>query len=68
MLSIHRFYGYVARLPVEDPRSSNSFLSRSEGLDHAEEASTSFIVASGGVLSDGYGHDEPGVCLGDGQT
>ena len=25
------------------------------------------MVASGGVLSDGYGHDGPGVCLGDGQ-
>ena len=25
-------------------------------------------VASGGVLSEGYGHDGPGVCLGDGQT
>ena len=24
--------------------------------------------ASGGVLSEGYGHDGPGVCLGDGQT
>ena len=23
---------------------------------------------SGGVLSEGYGHDGPGVCLGDGQT
>ena len=27
-----------------------------------------FIVASGGVLSEGYGHVGPGVCLGDGQT
>ena len=27
-----------------------------------------FIVASGGVLSEGYGHGGPGVCLGDGQT
>ena len=25
-------------------------------------------VSAGGVLSEGYGHDEPGVCLGDGQT
>ena len=29
---------------------------------------TGFIVASGGVLSDGYGHGGPGVCLGDCQT
>ena len=27
-----------------------------------------FMVASGGVLSEGYGLDGPGVCLGDGQT
>ena len=25
------------------------------------------MIASGGVLSDGYGHDGPVVCLGDGQ-
>ena len=31
-------------------------------------ASTRFMVASGGVLYEGYGHDGPGVCLGDGQT
>ena len=40
----------------------------SEGLDHAEGAFTSFMVASGGILSEEYGHDGPGVCLGDGQT
>ena len=27
-----------------------------------------FMVASGGVLSEGYGHGGPDVCLGDGQT
>ena len=27
-----------------------------------------FVVASGGILSEGYWHDGPGVCLGDGQT
>ena len=37
-------------------------------LGHAEGASTRFMFASGGVLSEGYGHDGPGVCLGDGQT
>ena len=46
----------------------DSFLSRSEGLDHAERASTFFMVASGGVPPEGYGHGEPSVCLGDGQT
>ena len=48
--------------------SRRSFLSRSEGLDHAEAASTCFMVASGGVLSEEYGHGGPGVCLVDGQT
>ena len=48
-------------------RSSDSFLSKSEGLDHAEGASTGFMVATGGVLSEGYGHGGPCVCLGDGQ-
>ena len=42
--------------------------SRSEWLDDAEGATTSFTIASGGVLSEGYGHGRPGVCLGDGQT
>ena len=31
-------------------------------------ASTGFMVASGGVLSEGYGPGGPGVCLGDGLT
>ena len=31
-------------------------------------ASTRFMAASDGVLSERYGHDGPGVCLGDGQT
>ena len=42
-------------------------LSKSEGLDHAERASTGFVTASVGVLSEGYGHGGPDVCLGDGQ-
>ena len=37
-------------------------------LDHAERASTRFMIASGGVLFEGYGHGGLGVCLGDGQT
>ena len=41
---------------------------RSEGLVHVEGASTRFMVAAGGVLSEGYGHGGPGVCLVDGQT
>ena len=34
----------------------------------AERAPTRFMVASGGVLSEGYGHGGSGVYLGDGQT
>ena len=41
---------------------------KSEALDHDESVYTRFKVVSGGVLSGGYGHDGPGVCLGDGQT
>ena len=48
-----RHYRHVAQ---HGSRPSDSFLSRSEGLDHAEGASTGFMVASGGVLSEGYGH------------
>ena len=44
------------------------FLSRSEWLDHAEGASTGFMVASSGVLSKVYVHWGSGDCLGDGQT
>ena len=46
----------------------DSFLSRSEGLNYAKEPPAGIVVASGGGLSEGYGHGGPGVCLGDGQT
>ena len=49
-------------------RPSDSFLSRFERLDHAEGFSTRFMFASVGVLSEGYGHGGPDVCLSDGQT
>ena len=32
-------------------------MSTSEGLDQAEGAPTRFMVAAGGVVSEGYGHD-----------
>ena len=38
------------------------------GLNHAEGPPAYFVVASGGGLSEGHGHDGPCVCLGDGQT
>ena len=41
---------------------------RSEWLNLAKGAPTRFMIASGGVLSEGYGHGGPGVCLGDDQT
>ena len=34
-------------------------------MEHGEGASTFFMVATVGVLSEGYGHDGIGVCLGD---
>ena len=43
-------------------------LPRFERLDHADWASTGLTFESDGVLSEGYGHGGPGVCLGDGQT
>ena len=43
-------------------------MSRSERLDHAEGVFTGFMVASGEVLYEGYGHGCSGVRLGDGQT
>ena len=46
----------------------DSFVARSEGLDHAERVSTGFKVASGGVLPERYGHGGPSVFLGNGQT
>ena len=39
-----------------------------EGLDYAEGAATGSMIASGVVLSEGYEHDGPGVCLDDDQT
>ena len=37
-------------------------------LSGSKRLPTRFVVASGGVLSEGYGHGGPGVCQGDGQT
>ena len=49
-------------------RIPDSFLPRSEWLDHVEVASTGFMVASDGVISAGYENKGPGVCLGVGET
>ena len=49
-------------------RMSKVHSPRCEWVDHAEGASTGDMGASGGVLPEGYGHDGPGVCVGDGQT
>ena len=48
----------MAGLPAEDPPSN--FFVEGLGLDHAEGASTGFMVASGGVISEDYGHGGPG--------
>ena len=60
-----RFYWHVARHPAKDP--AHRILFCRDPRRRAEEASTRFMFASDGVLSVGYGHCGPGVCLGDGQ-
>ena len=50
------------------PRPPDCVFSGSEGLDHAEGPPKCFVISTGGCLSEGNGHDEPGVCLGDGKT
>ena len=62
-----RLYGHLTRLPAEDP-AHRIFPVEIQGLDHAEGASRRSVVASGGVLSEGYGHDGHGVRQSDGQT
>ena len=42
-----RLHGLVARLLAEDPAHQIRFLSKYEGLDYAECASTGFTIASG---------------------
>ena len=44
------------------------FLVEIRVVGHAEGATTGFMVVSGGVLSERYGHGGSGVCLGNGQT
>ena len=44
------------------------FLVEIRGAGPCRGASTGFMVESGGVLSERYGHGGHGVCLGDGQT
>ena len=53
----------LRRIPPTD-----SFFSKSEGLDHTEGPPARLMVGSRGVQSEGYGHVGSGVCLGDGQT
>ena len=54
-------------------RTLRSFLGWNESRSNSDisgliGASTDFMLASDGVLSEGYGYDEPGVCLDDDQT
>ena len=53
-----RLYGHVGRLPAEDPAHRRLFFGF-EWMVHVVRASTGFIFASGGVISEGYGHDGP---------
>ena len=44
------------------------FLVDIRGAGPCREGAHTFMVASGGGLSEGYGHGGPAVCLGDRQT
>ena len=63
-----RLYGHVARLPAEDPNHRILSCQDPRGGTIPRKASTRSLLASGGVLSEGYGHGEPGVGLSDCQT
>ena len=60
-----RLYGHVARLTAED--LAHSILSCRDARVWTMPRGR-YMVALGGVLSEGYGHDGPGVCFDDGQT
>ena len=62
-----RFYWYSVRLTAKEANLTDSVLSGSEGLNHAEWLAIFIVAASVGVLSEGHEHDGLGVCLGDGQ-
>ena len=62
-----RLYGHVARLTAKDPAHQILSCRDPRGWTMQRGASTGFMVVSGGNLSEGHGHDGPGVCLGDGQ-
>ena len=55
-------------LPKEDPAHWLLSCRDPGGLDHAKGLPACFVVAPGGVLSEGYGRVGPGVCRSDGQT
>ena len=54
---------YLRRIPP-----TGFFLVKIRRVGPCQGAPKRFMVASGGVLSEGYGHGGPGVCLGDSQT
>ena len=65
---------YLQRIPRNSVFSGSEGLDHAQGLkhaewlDHAEGRPGRFVIASGGALSEGYGHGGSGVCLGDGQS
>ena len=63
-----RLYGHVARIRAEDPAHQILSYREAKGWTMQKGGPAYFMVVSGGVPSERYGHDGPGVCLGDGQT
>ena len=67
MLEGHR--SLVVNTPTTGPALvAIHYWSGSEGLDQSKEPTACFVFASVGRISEGYGLDGPGVCLGDGHT
>ena len=61
-----RLFVHVVRLSADDPACL--ILSCRDPRCSTEGAPTRFMFASGGILSEGYGHGGRGNCMGDGQT
>ena len=63
-----RLYGHVARLHPDDPAYRILFCRDPSGWTMPRERPQASCLRQMGGLTEGYGHDGPGVCLGDGQT
>ena len=58
-----RQIGYSEEPLLQCSGNRDSVLSVFERLDHAEKPNACFMVASGGVLFEGYWHGGPGVSI-----